>query len=137
MYGQKTNYSQYCQAKKILHLTATREEAQIIQEVVQKHPVSIKVDDETRVCYSGRMGDDYLCYPMNLVYGKLPSDEVMFPEKNAYSFFSTDFSKYDMVVVWHSTDIRSLVFLYCMCHKFMQLGVPLFEVDIRLARELA
>ena len=137
MYGQKTNYSQYCQAKKILHLTATREEAQIIQEVVQKHPVFIKVDDETRVCYSGRMGDDYQCCPMNLVYGKLPSNEVMFPEKNAYSFFSTDFSKYDMVVVWHSTDIRSLVFFYCMCHKFMRLGVPLYEVDIRLARELA
>ena len=137
MYGQKTNYSQYCQAKKILHLTATREEAQIIQEVVQKHPVFIKVDDETRVCYSGRMGDDYQCCPMNLVYGKLPSNEVMFPEKNAYSFFSTDFSKDDMVVVWHSTDIRSLVFFYCMCHKFMRLGVPLYEVDIRLARELA
>lgn len=137
MYGQKTNYSQYCQAKKILHLTATREESQIIQEVVQKHPVSLKVDDETRACYSGRMGDDYQYYPMNLAYGKLPSDEVMFPEKNAYSFFSTDFSKYDMVVVWHSTDIRSLVFFYCMCHKFMQLGVPLFEVDICLARELA
>ena len=137
MYGQKTNYSQYCQAKKILHLTATREEAQIIQEVIQKHPVSIKVNDETRACYSGRMGDDYQCCPMNLAYGELPSDEVMFPEKNAYNFFSTDFSKYDMVVVWHSTDIRSLVFFYCMCHKFMQLGVPLFEVDIRLARELA
>ncbi len=137
MYGQKTNYSQYCQAKKILHLTATREESQIIQEVVQNHPVSLKVDDETRACYSGRMGDDYQCCPMNLVYGKLPSDEVMFPEKNAYSFFSTDFSKYDMVVVWHSTDIRSLVFFYCMCHKFMRLGVPLYEVDIRLARELA
>ena len=119
MYGQKTNYKQYCQAKKILHLTATREESQIIQEVVQKHPVSLKY------------------YPMNLAYGKLPSDEVMFPEKNAYSFFSTDFSKYDMVVVWHSTDIRSLVFFYCMCHKFMRLGVPLYEVDIRLARELA
>lgn len=137
MCGQKTNYSQYCQAKKILHLTATREESQIIQEVVQNHPVSLKVDDETRACYSGRMGDDYQCCPMNLVYGKLPSDEVMFPEKNAYSFFSTDFSKYDMVVVWHSTDIRSLVFFYCMCHKFMRLGVPLYEVDIRLARELA
>lgn len=137
MYGQKTNYSQYCQAKKILHLTATREEAQIIQEVIQKHPVSIKVNDETRACYSGRMGDDYQCCPMNLVHGELPSDEVMFPEKNAYSFFSTDFSKYDMVVVWHSTDIRSLVFFYCMCHKFMRLGVPLYEVDIRLARELA
>ena len=137
MYGQQTNYKQYCQAKKILHLAATREESQIIQEVVQKHPVSLKVDDETRVCYSGRMGDDYQYYPMNLVYGKLPSDEVMFPEKNAYSFFSTDFSKYDMVVVWHSTDIRSLVFFYCMCHKFMRLGVPLYEVDIRLARELA
>ena len=137
MYGQKTNYSQYCQAKKILHLTATREEAQIIQEVIQKHPVSIKVDDETRACYSGRMGDDYQCCPMNLAYGELPSDEVMFPKKNAYNFFSTDFSKYDMVVVWHSTDIRSLVFFYCMCHKFMRLGVPLYEVDIRLARELA
>lgn len=137
MYGQKTNYSQYCQAKKILHLTATREEAQIIQEVVQKHPVSIKVNDETRVCYSGRMGDDYQCCPMNLAYGELPSDEVMFPKKNAYNFFSTDFSKYDMVVVWHSTDIRSLVFFYCMCHEFMRLGVPLYEVDIRLARELA
>lgn len=137
MHGQKTNYSQYCQAKKILHLTATREESQIIQEVVQKHPVSLKVDDETRVCYSGRMGDDYQYYPMNLAYGKLPSDEVMFPEKNAYSFFSTEFSKYDMVVVWHSTDIRSLVFFYCMCHKFMQSDVSLYEVDIRLARELA
>ena len=137
MYGQKTNYREYCQAKKILHLTATREEAQIIQEVIQKHPVSIKVNDETRACYSGRMGDDYQCCPMNLVHGELPSDEVMFPEKNAYSFFSTDFSKYDMVVVWHSTDIRSLVFFYCMCHKFMRLGVPLYEVDIRLARELA
>ena len=137
MFGQQTNYRQYCQAKKILHLTATREEAQIIQEVVQKHPVSIKVDDETRVCYSGRMGDDYQSCPMNLVYGKLPSDEVIFPKKNAYNFFSTDFSKYDMVVVWHSTDIRSLVFSYCMCHKFMQLVVPLFEVDIRLARVLA
>ena len=81
MYGQKTNYRQYCQAKKTLHLTTTWEESQIIQEVVQKHPVSIKVDDETRVCYSGRMGDDYQYYPMNLVYGKFPSDEVMFPEK--------------------------------------------------------
>ena len=137
MYGQNTNYKQYCQAKKILHLTATREESQIIQEVVQKHPVSLKVDDEIRVRYSGRMGDDYQCCPMNLVHGKLPSDEVMFPEKNAYSFFSADFSKYDMVVVWHSTDIRSLVFFYCMCHKFMRLGVPLYEVDIRLTRELA
>ena len=74
---------------------------------------------------------------MNLAYGELPSDEVMFPKKNAYNFFSTDFSKYDMVVVWHSTDIRSLVFFYCMCHEFMRLGVPLYEVDIRLARELA
>lgn len=137
MYGQQTNYKQYCQAKKILHLAATSEESQVIQEVVEKHPFHIKVDDKTKVCYSGRMGDDYQCYPMNLVYGELPSDEVMFPKKNAYNFFSIDFSKYDMVVVWHSTDIRSLVFFYCMCHKFMRLGVPLFEVDIRLARELA
>ena len=137
MYGQKTNYGQYCQAKKILHLTATWEESQIIQEVVRKHAVSIKTDDETRVRYSGRMGDDYKSCPMDLTYGELPSDEVMFPERNAYSFFSTDFSQYDMVIVWHSTDIRSLIFFYCMCHKFMRLGVPLYEVDIRLARELA
>lgn len=137
MYEQKTNYRQYCQAKKILHLTATWEESQIIQEVVRKHSVFIKTDDETRVRYSGRMGDDYKSCPMDLTYGELPSDEVMFPEKNAYSFFSTDFSQYDMIIVWHSTDIRSLVFFYCMCHKFMRLSVPLYEVDIRLARELA
>lgn len=118
-------------------MTATREESQIIQEVVQKHPVSLKVDDETRVCYSGRMGDDYEYCPVNLSYGKLPPDEVLFPEKNVYRFFSTVFSEYDMVIVWHSTDIRSLVFFYCMCHKFMRLGVPLYEVDIRLAREHA
>ena len=137
MYGQKTNYGQYCQAKKILHLTATWEESQIIQEVVRKHAVSTKADDGTRVRYSGRISDDYECCPMDLTYGELPSDEVMFPERNAYSFFSTDFSQYDMVIVWHSTDIRSLIFFYCMCHKFMRLSVPLYEVDIRLARELA
>ena len=83
------------------------------------------------------MSDDYDYYPLNLVYGNLPSDEVMFAEKGAYNFFSTDFSKYDMVIVWHSTDVRSLVFFYCMCHKFMRLGIPLYEADIRMARELA
>jgi len=133
----KVDYEKYCQAKKILHLAATREESQIIREVVQSQPVSMKSDNETRIFYSGRMSDDYDYCPLNLVYGNLPSDEAMFPEKNAYNFFSIDFSKYDMVIVWHSTDVRSLVFFYCMCHKFMRLGIPLYEVDIRLARELA
>ena len=133
----KTDYEKYCQAKKILHLAATREESQIIREVVQSQPVTIKSDDKTRILYSGRMSDDYNYCPLNLVYGNLPSDEVMFPEKNAYNFFSTDFSNYDMVIVWHSTDVCSLVFLYCMCHKFMRLGIPMYEVDICLARELA
>lgn len=133
----KTDYEKYCQAKKILHLAATHEESQIIRKVVQSQPVSINSDNETRILYSGRMSDDYDYCPLNLVYGNLPSDEVMFAEKGAYNFFSTDFSKYDMVIVWHSTDVRSLVFFYCMCHKFMRLGIPLYEVDIRLARELA
>ena len=133
----KTDYEKYCQAKKILHLAATHEESQIIRKIVQSQPVSINSDNETRILYSGRMSDDYDYCPLNLVYGNLPSDEVMFAEKGAYNFFSTDFSKYDMVIVWHSTDVRSLVFFYCMCHKFMRLGIPLYEVDIRLARELA
>jgi len=133
----KTDYEKYCQAKKILHLAATHEESQIIRKVVQSQPVSINSDNETRILYSGRMSDDYDYCPLNLVYGNLPSDEVLFAEKGAYNFFSTDFSKYDMVIVWHSTDVRSLVFFYCMCHKFMRLGIPLYEVDIRLARELA
>lgn len=133
----KTDYEKYCQAKKILHLATTHEESQIIRKVVQSQPVSINSDNETRILYSGRMSDDYDYCPLNLVYGNLPSDEVMFAEKGAYNFFSTDFSKYDMVIVWHSTDVRSLVFFYCMCHKFMRLGIPLYEVDICLARELA
>lgn len=137
MCEQKNCYGQYCQANKILHLTASEQEAQIIEKVVREHSFYRKIDDETKIRFAGRMGDDYDYCPSNLEYGNLPSDEVVFPEKNAYSFFSTDFSKYDMVIVWHSTDVQSLVFFYCMCHKFMRSGIPLYEVDIRLARELA
>ena len=107
-----TGYEKYCQAKKILHLTATEQEASIIERVVREHTFYKNIEEGA----GGRQGDDYDYCPLDLVYGNFPSDEVMFPEKNAYSFFSTDFSKYDMVIVWHSTDIRSLAFLYCMCH---------------------
>lgn len=129
----KTDYDKYCFVNKILHLTATREEASIIERVVREHTFYKNIEEGA----GGRQGDDYDYCPLNLVYGDLPSDEVMFPEKNAYNLFSTDFSKYDMVVVWHSTDVRSLAFFYCICHKFMRLGIPLYEVDICLARELA
>lgn len=106
-------------------MTGTQVDASAIEEVVK---------DGVR---KGKQKDWVDFYYWDLMYGNIPSDEVMFPEKETGRFFDTNFADYDMVVVWHSTDIRSLVLFYCMCHKFMRLGVPLFEVDIRLARELA
>lgn len=124
MNEQKSLYEQYCKANSVLHLTGTQVDAIAIEEVVK---------NGTR---KGKRKDWVEYYYWSLMYGNIPSDEVMFPEKGTGCFFDTNFASYDMVVVWHSTDAPSLLFLYCMCRKFIPLGIPLYEIDVRKARQL-
>ena len=113
-------YKKYRNANKILHLTAIEDECEIVEKLVCKK----------------RANDDFRYCPWYLAYGNLPNDEVMFPEKYVPNLFCNNYAEYDMVVVWHSTDVNSLMFFYCMCHRFMTLDIPLYEIDIQGAREL-
>lgn len=128
MNEQKNTYEQYCKANRVLHLTGTQVDASAIEEVVKDGVRKGKQKDWQK--------DWVDFYYWDLMYGNIPSDEVMFPEKETGRFFDTNFADYDMVVVWHSTDAPSLLFLYCMCHKFIPLGIPLYEIDVRKARQL-
>ena len=118
--NNKKSYEKYRNANKILHLTATYDEYEIVRNLVSKD----------------RANDDFDYYPWHLACGNLPTDDMMFAEKYVPNLFFNNYSEYDMVVVWHSTDINSLTLFYCMCHRFMPLNTPLYEIDIQSAREL-
>jgi len=70
------------------------------------------------------------------ITGKMRDDYWVEPLESVFEFFSTDFSKYDRVIVCHTGNIKEKLMVYVLSYKFEKEGLSLYEMNLSCAGKI-